>query len=236
MKYKITLLLFLISCTNNGYVNKNSFTHTAKGFAFIENILPISIVENEFYFAHNKLKRGTKIRIINPENDKFIEGVIKKKDNYDNFYKVSISESVAKKLDLNFNFPYIEINEIKTNKSFIAKKAITENIEKKISNKAPVEKININNLSQDKKIILPPIKTYSILVADFYNPESAELLKNRLLLILEDSNYKLVYVNKKNNKSYELLMGPYNTISKLKNDYKFLQDSNFEDLDIKIDE
>ena len=31
-------------------------------------------------------------------------------------------------------------------------------------------------------------------------------------------------------------MGPYNTINKLKNDYIVLSDSNFEDLDIKINE
>ena len=74
------------------------------------------------------------------------------------------------------------------------------------------------------------------MVADLYNLESVELLKNRLLLILKDSNYKLIYVNKKNDKSYELLMGPYNTISKLKNDYTILQNSDFEDLDIKIND
>ena len=31
-------------------------------------------------------------------------------------------------------------------------------------------------------------------------------------------------------------MGPYNTINKLKNDYIVLNDSNFEDLDIKIND
>ena len=77
---------------------------------------------------------------------------------------------------------------------------------------------------------------YSILVAEFYNLESAELLKKRLTLILLNSNYQLIYINKKNNKSYELLLGPYNTIKKLKNDYIVLDESNFEDLDIIINE
>ena len=153
MKYKIILLFFLTSCANSTYMSKNNFTHSAKGFAFIESILPSTITENEFYISHNKLKKGTKIRITNPENEEFIVAVINKKINYDNFYKVLISESIAKKLNLNVNFPYVEINEIKTNKSFIAKKAITENIEKKIANKAPVEKINIDNLSKNKKVL-----------------------------------------------------------------------------------
>ena len=73
-------------------------------------------------------------------------------------------------------------------------------------------------------------------MAEFYNLESAELLKKRLTLILLNSNYQLIYINKKNNKSYELLLGPYNTIKKLKNDYIVLDESNFEDLDIIINE
>ena len=79
-------------------------------------------------------------------------------------------------------------------------------------------------------------KSYSILVADFYSFESAEILKKKLETVLGYSNYQLIYINKKNNKSYELLMGPYNTIKKLKNDYIVLNDSKFEDLDIKINE
>jgi len=147
-----------------------------------------------------------------------------------------ISQNIAEKLNLDLNFPYIEIVEIKLNKSFIAKKAVTESIEKKIANSAPVDKININNLSKFNKVKKNKSKTYSILVADFYNLRSAELLKDRLTSVLVKSNYQLIYINKKNNKSYELLLGPYKTIKKLKNDYIVLNDSNFEDLDIKIND
>ena len=126
--------------------------------------------------------------------------------------------------------------EIKKNKSFTAKKAVTNVIEKKIANKAPVTKINIDNLSKQKKIHKTTLKTYSILVADFSSIDSAELLKIRLGTILKNSNYQLIYINKNNSKSYELLMGPYNTINKLKNDYITLSDSNFEDLDIIIND
>jgi len=122
------------------------------------------------------------------------------------------------------------------NKSFIAKKAVTENIEKKIANKAPVTKINIDNLSKTVKPKKIKLKNYSILVAEFYSLESAKILKKKLASILVSSNYKLIYINKKNDKSYKLLMGPYNTINKLKNDYIVLNDSNFEDLDIIINE
>ena len=109
-------------------------------------------------------------------------------------------------------------------------------MEKKIANTAPVEKINISNLSKEKKIKKTTLRSYSILVAEFYNLESAQLLKKRLITVLENSNYQMIYINKKSDKSYELLMGPYNTINKLKNDYSSLYNSNFEDLDIKIND
>ena len=193
-------------------------------------------LNHNFFVSHNSLKLGTKIQIVNPANKILIDVVVNKKKKYNVFYKVLISKNIAKKLGLDLNFPYVEISEIKTNKSFIAKKAVTENIEKKIASKAPVTKININNLSKPKNIPKITQKNYSILVAEFYNLKSAELLKKKLALILENSNYQLIYINKKNDKSYELLMGPYNTINKLKNDYIVLNDSNFEDLDIKIND
>ena len=235
MKYKIILLFFLTSCINNTYTSKNSFSYSAKGFAKIENVSFDSLDKN-YFVSHNKLRLGTKIRLINPADEKSLNVVVNKNTKYNNFYKVLISKDIAVELNLDLNFPYIEINEIKKNKSFVAKKAITENIEKKIANKAPIEKININNLSKKKYSGEPKTKTYSILVAEFYNLESVGLLQKRLVTILENSNYQLIYVNKNNDKSYELLMGPYNTINKLKNDYSVLSNSGFEDIDIKIND
>jgi hypothetical protein len=147
-----------------------------------------------------------------------------------------ISPNIARELGLSLEFPLVEINEIKSNKSFVAKKAIMNIEEKKIANRAPIEEININNISKEKNNSKIKSKTYSILVAEFYNLTSAEFLKEKLSTILKDSNYQLIYINKKGEKKYELLMGPYNTINKLKNDYIVLNDSNFEDLDIKTNE
>ena len=236
MKYKIIFFLLLTSCSNTSYNLKDTFTYSAKGFAHIQKNSLSEVDQNIFFVSHNKLKSGTKIRISNPSNLSFVEVIIKKKIKYEDFYKVLISESVAKKLLLDLSFPYVEVTEIKLNKSFIAKKAITENVEKNIANKAPITKISIDNLSVREKIKEIKLKNYSILVAEFYNIKSAELLKEKLATILMNSNYKLIYINKKNDNSYELLMGPYNTINKLKNDYITLNDSNFEDLDIKIND
>jgi hypothetical protein len=235
MKYKIIILFLLSSCASSTFTSKNNFAHTSKGFAAID-ILSIENSNNKYLVSHNKLKLGTKVRILNPSNKIFMETIITNKIKYDNFYKILISKNIAEKLNLDLNFPFVEVVEIKANKSFIAKKAITENIEKKIANKAPVAKISIDDLSKPKVAKKNNPKTYSILVANFSSIESARYLKKRLELILESSNYQLMYINKKNTKSYELLMGPYNSINKLKNDYIVLNDSDFEDLDIKIND
>jgi len=233
MKFNLIFLFFLsISCTNysTNFIKKPGYS--ASGFAYIEKNIPTNLENEIFFVSHDKLKTGVKINIVNPNNKKFLEVNIKKKIKYDNFYKVLISESIAKELELSFEFPFVEINEIKPKKSFIAKKAITENEERKIANTAPVDQININNISQKKVSKKKKEKSYSILVADFYNISSAEFLKKKLSSILKDSNYKLIYIKKTNEKKYELFMGPYYTINKLRNDYIVLTDSNFEDLDI----
>jgi hypothetical protein len=236
MKYKFFLLFFLTSCVNySGNVDRKS-GYTSSGFAYVDENLSSVSSNNNFVVSHNRLRVGTKLRIINPENKKSLEVKIKRKIKYDNFYKVLISPSVAQELNLSLEFPFLEVSEIKTNKSFVAKKAVTDIEEKKIANTAPIEKININNISKRKKKLKKKAKNYSILVAEFYNVNSAQFLKERLSQILKDSNYQLIYINKKSEKKYELLMGPYNTINKLKNDYIVLSDSNFEDLDIKINE
>ena len=236
MKYKLIFLFFLVSCSNysSNVVKKSG--HTASGFAYIEQNQSFNLDNEKYFISHNKLKVGSKIKIINPDNKKSFESTIKKKIKYDKFYKILISKNIAEKLDLSLEFPFVEIYEIKSNKSFIAKKAITDIEEKKIANKAPVEEINISNISKENKSSKTEPKTYSILVAEFYSSASAKFLKDKLSLILKDSNYQLIYINRKSEKKYELLMGPYNTINKLKNDYIVLSDSNFEDLDIIINE
>ena len=236
MKYRLLLLFFLVSCINNSTSTVNKLAYSANGFVHIEQNIYPDLEKDNFFVSHNKLPIGTKVKVINPENKKFVEVTMKKKIKYDDFYKALISKSIAQELDLSFEFPYIEIIEVKINQAFVAKKTITDVEEKKIANNAPLEKIKIDNISKENNISKKKLKTYSIVVAEFYNLSSAELLKERLLANLKNSNYHLIYINKKSEKKYELLMGPYNTINKLKNDYIALTDSNFEDLNIKINE
>ena len=80
------------------------------------------------------------------------------------------------------------------------------------------------------------LRTYFIIIADFYSFESAKSLKDRLINDKIVKNSKLVSIKEKNAKNYELYTGPYKTINNLKNDYIALIESGFEDLDIKNNE
>ena len=61
-----------------------------------------------------------------------------------------ISKKIASFLELDINNPYIEIIEVKKNKTFIAAKANIFDEEKKVSEKAPVDEIKIDDLSKQK--------------------------------------------------------------------------------------
>ena len=59
------------------------------------------------------------------------------------------------KLGLNQDIPYVEIQEIKKNKSYVAEEAEIHDEEKQLHDKAPIEKVAISNigLTTKKKII-----------------------------------------------------------------------------------
>ena len=240
MKFKLLIiLLFFSSCASQLNQKYERASFTSKGFVYIYNHndynrkLISRKYDNKLILAsHSKLKSGTYIKITNPTNNKSIKVKTKYKTNYPNFYKLLITQNLAENLDLDSEFPYLEIQEIKKNKSFIAKKAETFNEEKQIHNSAPIEKVNISNIGKIK-IKKRINKKFSILVANFYSLETAKLLKKRLI---NETNIlkKNIIINTQKKNNYKLIVGPYNSINLLKNDYIELENIGFEDLDIKL--
>ncbi len=139
MKFKLIFLVFLvISCTPHLTTYNQKETYVSKGFAYIYNendfhnkIIKGRMNNNILQISHQNLKTGTLIKISNPKNNKNIVLKNIKRIRYPDFYKILITESVVKELNLNRQFPILEISEIKKNKSFIAKKAKIYNEEKK---------------------------------------------------------------------------------------------------------
>ena len=242
MNYKIFFFIFIVACVpSNNQVGKQSFN--AKGFAYIYNIddynkkvITKKFDNDKIVASHHYLKVGTLIKIINPENNNFINVKIVKKSKYPEFYKILITEEGAKKLKLNPSVPFVEIYEIKKNKSFIADKAETFYEEKKVNSKAPVALVKIDNISKEKKIAKVKINKFSINIANFYSLESANLLKKKLEKEMTEYNAKKLFIQKQKKNMYKLISGPYKAVNSLKNDYIILKKYGFEDLDINLNE
>ena len=248
IKKLFTILILtatLSSCANysvdNSTYKKNieKQFYTSTGFALIyeESLYTQKIVKkkmkvDDIDVMHNSLKRNTKIKIINPDNLKVIETKVSKRSDYPKIFNIVISEKVASILDLDIKNPYVEIIEIKKNKTFIAKKTNTHNEEKNVAGKAPVKKIKMNDLSKvqekkEKEVVKK--KNYILVINDFYYVDSANNLKDELVKKIKMSN---IYVKKINDNKYRLLAGPFKNFNALKSSYISLNNLGFEDLNI----
>ena len=143
-------------------------------------------------------------------------------------------ENIAQQLNLDKDFPYIEIEEIKKNKSFIAKKAEMHAEEKQVPNKAPVEKVKISNLGNKSINKLEEKPKFVIILGNFYSLNSAKNLKKRIYSESQLLKNKKISIKKINDNNYEVFLGPYYTINIIKNDYIALKQINFEEIDVKI--
>ncbi len=242
MKFKLCLIfIFLVSCSTASLNNYNKPTFSSKGFAYIyssadyENkIIKKKIDNNKLIVGHNRVKRGTLLKITNPSSGKSI--ILKNTYNleYPSFYKVLISKVISKRIELNENFPYVEIEELKKNKSFIAKKAETYEEEKQLITKAPVEKVKISNIGNASIKSMTKKPKFVIVLGNFYSLESAKLLVKRVKTESQLLKNKKISIIKKNKHNFEVFLGPYNTIKKMKNDYIALKQINFDEVDVKI--
>ena len=187
MKYRLFFLLLILSSCTSVAVNKyEKPVFNSKGFAYIysikdyENkIIKKKINNYESIIAHNQLNRGVLLKITNPKNGKNIILKNSYKLNYPDFYKILITKTISEKLSLDEDFPFVEVEELKKNKSFIAQKAETYDEEKQLKVKAPVEKVKISNISKTIKKTSDKKHEFIIVLGNFYSFESANLLKKK---------------------------------------------------------
>ena len=245
MKFKlIILLLLLTSCAQNYSKSGLKKPFNAKGFAYIYNeedfinkIIKRKLDENSLQIAHNKLKPGSLIKIINIKTNDSIIMKNSKRFEYPEFYKILITQPVADKLNLNVDLPLVEVMEVKKNKSFVAKKTKIFKEEEKTHSNAPVENVTISNISKNNKSENKAIRDkFYIIIGEFYSENSASLLKKRITQELTNFNSTKLHISSKKSNKTTLLSGPYKSINLMKNDYIQLKNFGFEELDISINE
>ena len=241
-KLPLILIIFLsvYSCAdyNNKKTNINKKYYTSSGFALTYDIdlynnktINTKISNDEIGILHNFLKRNTYIQITNPTNNKSIKTKVLKKANYPNFFNIVISKKMESLLELDKENPYVEVVEIKKNKTFIAKESTLFDEEKNVAQKAPVEKIEMNNLmsSSTKKKKKNNKTEFLLIISDFYYSDSAEGLKKELVEKTKINNFFIVKIN---NTKYRLLVGPFKNFNALKTTYISLNNLGFNDLNV----
>jgi hypothetical protein len=248
MNLKKIILMFayiipLYSCAdyniNKAIHEKPKQYYSSSGFALIyednlytQKILNKKINNEDIKVMHNLLKMNTPIRIINPANSKVIETKIYKKTNYPKIFTIVVSEKIASILELDLDNPFVEVIEVKKNKTFVAKKTDTYEEEKNVAEKVPVDEIKMDNLTnnkdEDKKKVFKD-NNFIILINDFYYEDSAINLKNELF---KKTGFSNILVRKISNNKYRLLAGPFKNFNTLKTTYISLNNLGFEDLNI----
>ena len=235
----IVFIFFLNSCVGNqtNFKNDKKF-YSSTGFALIydeslykNGVLNRKINNNEVRTMHSTLKFNTKIKIVNPENNKFIETKISKKSIYPNLFNIVISQEIANILGLDSNNPFVEVLEVKKNKTFIAKKSNTFDEEKNVAQSAPVDEVIVNDLSKldelEKKNDIK--KNFYIVINDFYYNDSATNLKKE---IISKKTIENIFIEKINDAKYRLSVGPFKNFKSLKSVYISLNNLGFDDLNI----
>ena len=216
---------------------KNYFS--SAGFALIydeqfytDKLLNKKMNNEKVHVMHNILKKNTPIKIINPENSKVVDAKIYNKSIYPEIFTVVVSKKIANLLDLDFENPYVEIIEVKKNKTFVAKKSNTFDEEKNVAETAPVNEVKMDDLTkQEAKIEKKIVKKYNyiVVISDFYYEESA-------INLMKELNKKNQFINisvkKINDKKYRLFAGPFKNFNALKTTYISLNKLGFEHLNI----
>jgi hypothetical protein len=247
MRYNIHLsiliFLFITNCTNINLKNnkpnlilRDNFSN--KGFAliynedlYIKNVVSKKIDERSLTIFQKNLKKNTQVKITNILNNKSLIAYVGKKSDYPDFNNSVISIRIATLLDIDIDQPYIEIIEIMGNSLFVANKAKTYEVEKRVANKVPVNSISINDLNEikiDKKKTTNKDYSYIIKIADFYYKDTASMLIKRIIneTKIKNARIKKISINK-----YRVYLGPFDNINSLQksfNDINILEFDNIE--------
>ena len=248
MHYKniiVILLIFLNSCVNYPIdkkieikQGKNYFLN--KGFVLVYNddlykkkLVEVKIENRSLIIFQRNLKENSTVKITNLINLKYIIAKVGKRAIYPLFYNSVISQRIAQELEINELEPYIEIKEIIVNSSFVAKKAKTFDEEKKVSGKAPIDSISVNNLNdsiqkKEKKIKKSKFN-YIIKIADFYFKNSAKLMNDR---IKKETPIKDIRIQNLSNTQYRVFLGPFNNLNSLQKAVNDIRTLEFENIEI----
>lgn len=239
---KIFIFFLIVGCTQNNLDTNSNLNPTIdqkynnKGFGLIYNSnlkKEKKIDDRSLTIFHKSLKKGSFIKITNPDNEKTIIATVSSNSvKFSDFFNSVITSRIVEELELNINEPYIEISLISANSTFVAKKAKTFEEEKNVAEKAPVDGIQISDLNKttnkaeqkkDRKF------SYSIKIADFYYEDSARNMIDRIKSETSFNNPKIIKLSQT---KFRVFLGPFNDIKTLQKIFNEIKSLDFENLEI----
>ena len=248
MKFKKILFILLIlnllsACvsyedTKKSREDLNIQSFHSSGFALIydtllyeDSVIKTKMDNDKLHVIHRSLKKNTIIEISNPKSLKKIKVKVFKKEDYPTIFNVLITKKIANILELDTNNPFIEIAEIKKNKTFIANKVVTEDEEKEVSTRVVLKSVEVDDISSQKQDQKSTEKeeSFIIIIGDFYNESTASNLKQKLI---SDGNIDKLQVKRIKKNQFRLLSGPFENFNTLKSAYIGLNNLGFHELDI----
>jgi len=245
MNYRILFFfcsIFFVSCAEQSKkinYSKNFINYSNKGFTLIydKKFVNKKLDDRSLLIFNNVLEKDTPVKVTNLINGKYLLVKVGRNSKYPTFYNSVVSRRIATDLEIDFNQPYVEIKTLNQKNSFIINKAKTFDEEKNVANKVPVERIEINNISnnisekeKNKKILKPSIDfKYIIKIVDLYFEDSAKILINRLQ---NEYSIKNIKIKKMSKNSYRVYKGPFNNLDSIKREYTDIIKLNFENIEI----
>ncbi len=241
------IFFFIVSCIDPNINSKkiiepkiyqkysnNGFTLVYSDELFKNKTISKKLNDRELFIFQKNLKKESTVKITNLLNNKTVIAKVKSKSKYPNFYNSVITKRIANEIELNLNEPYISIESVNQNSVFYAGKTKTFDEEKNVADKAPVEGVNIVNISTsvtNEKNIKKSAKkfNYIIKIANFYYEDTAKLVKER---IMTETNIKKIKIDKNGTNNFRLSIGPYKSLDSLKKDFDQMQNLYFENLEL----
>ena len=243
-KYFFIFFLFLYSCeskvSNIKYKSHKNYSNIGFTLIYDDNLYKKKIIskkinERSMIVFNNNLKINTDVKIINLLNNKYLFAKVGKKSRYPLFYNSVVSDRIAKELNLDPNEPYIKIQTLNSNNTFIANKAKTFEEERIVADKAPVNSILIKNIGikndtskKNNKIIFSDFK-YIIKIADLFFEDSAIMLKKRLI---DEYNFKNIHIKELSSNSFRVYKGPFDNLESIKKVFNEINKIEFENIEI----
>ena len=222
-------LSIFFSCSN---IQKKDRSISFEEKGFVGNISELKIKRKDIEIVVEKNFNGNSLKITNLDNKKSMNLFrIKKIKSFDKSRVAYVSDAVVNELEIKTEFPFVKIESIKQNRTFIANKAKIYKEERRLKNTSKVNNVEVVYLSK-RKLSEKKIKNFFLFIqyGSFYYSNYAKELRDNLKKFLPTKNIAI----KGKVGSYLVTIGPIKNLEEYDLIFKKLNFNKFDGYEIII--